>query len=46
MIAVIALMIITWFPIARFFYHYGKKSEQIDRLTRLNALRRLLNTRE
>jgi hypothetical protein len=30
----------------RFFYLHGKKMEQLERLRRLNALKRMLSTRE
>jgi hypothetical protein len=46
MIAVIVLAIVVWFPIARYFYIKGKRVEQQARLRRLNALRKILNTRE
>jgi hypothetical protein len=43
MIALIILMVVTWFPIARYFYSLGIKKEQEARLRRLNGLKRLLN---
>jgi hypothetical protein len=43
MIALIILMVVTWFPIARYFYGLGIKKEQQARLRRLSSLRKLLN---
>jgi hypothetical protein len=45
MIAVTILMVISWFPIARYFYKLGLKKEQQARLRRLNTLKRLINNR-
>ena len=45
MIALIILMVVTWFPIARYFYSLGIKKEQQARLRRLNGLKKLLNAR-
>ena len=45
MIAVTILMVVSWLPIAKYFYKLGIKKEQQARLRRLNTLKKLINNR-